>query len=121
MGVYQAPASLGLNEFALGGPWNVGSQSVTPDGGGRQDRGRRPGPGHLPGDDLRRQRSEAGARAARGHPDPSALRGSDVGPGGYFTVRGQRLYNLVRFKTDEQTVLTVELPRGISAYDFTFG
>jgi len=36
-------------------------------------------------------------------------------------VRGQRLYSLVSMTTDEQRLLTVELPPGVRAYDFTFG
>ena len=56
-----------------------------------------------------------------GKPISRADAGSDVGPGGYFTVRGQRLYSLVSLHGAEQHALTVQLPPGISAYDFTFG
>ena len=56
-----------------------------------------------------------------GKPIPAADRGTDVGPGGWFTVRGQRLYNLVKLPKDEQQVVSVQLPHGIDAYDFTFG
>ena len=38
-----------------------------------------------------------------------------------FTVRGQRLYNLVKLKSDASFKITVQIPHGISAYDFTFG
>ena len=41
--------------------------------------------------------------------------------GGRFTVRGQRLYSLVSFPADEQALISVQLPPGVSAYDFTFG
>ena len=56
-----------------------------------------------------------------GKPIPATDRGSDVGPGGYFTVTGQRLYNLVKLKDDASFKITVQIPHGISAYDFTFG
>jgi hypothetical protein len=56
-----------------------------------------------------------------GEPIPAADRGTAVGPGGYFTVKGQTVYNLVKLKTDERFTITVQLPQGISAYDFTFG
>ncbi len=46
---------------------------------------------------------------------------SDVGAGGYFTVQQQRLYDLVKLAQADEQVLTVQLPPGISAYDFTFG
>jgi len=37
------------------------------------------------------------------------------------TVRGQRLYSLVSAPDDETATITVQLPPGVSAYDFTFG
>jgi hypothetical protein len=40
---------------------------------------------------------------------------------GVVTALGQRLYNLVSLPTDEQHLLTVQLPPGVQAYDFTFG
>jgi Thioredoxin like C-terminal domain len=36
-------------------------------------------------------------------------------------VTGQRLYSLISFPTAQQFTFTVELPPGVSAYDFTFG
>jgi hypothetical protein len=56
-----------------------------------------------------------------GRPIRAAYRGTDVGAGGYFTVQGQRLYNLVKLKQDDDFTITVELTNGIRAYDFTFG
>ncbi len=38
-----------------------------------------------------------------------------------MTVRGQLLYSLVHLPSAQQHVLTVEVPPGVSAYDFTFG
>jgi Thioredoxin like C-terminal domain len=36
-------------------------------------------------------------------------------------VSAQRLYSLVSLPTDAQQTLTIQIPPGISAYDFTFG
>jgi hypothetical protein len=117
---YPGAANLPLNEFALRGNWTVTSQSATP---------------VLSGASI-----EAGVQAAHvylvmtsagnvprtghvlldGHPIPPADAGSDV-HNGAFTVRGQRLYSLVSLPQASQYVVTVELPPGVSAYDFTFG
>jgi cytochrome c biogenesis protein CcdA/thiol-disulfide isomerase/thioredoxin len=118
---YQAPRNLGLDQWALGGRWNVGPQSITPAGsrgvieGGVQAR------------DVYLVMTSAGGVARRGRvllggkPIPRAMAGADVGPGGWFTVRGERLYNLVRLSGDATFLLEVQLPAGVSAYDFTFG
>ncbi len=55
-----------------------------------------------------------------GKPIAASQAGSDV-HGGRVTVRGQRLYSLVSAPDDETATLTVKLPPGVSAYDFTFG
>jgi hypothetical protein len=55
-----------------------------------------------------------------GHPISDNQSGADV-RNGVVTVRGQRLYSLVSLPNDQPHVLTVELPPGVSAYDFTFG
>jgi hypothetical protein len=55
-----------------------------------------------------------------GRPIPSKYAGADV-HNGRFTVVGQRLYSLVSFPSDQQAIVTVVLPHGVSAYDFTFG
>ena len=55
-----------------------------------------------------------------GRPIAAAAAGADV-HGGVVTVRGQRLYDLVAMPTDEQRLLTVQVPPGVRAYDFTFG
>jgi cytochrome c biogenesis protein CcdA/thiol-disulfide isomerase/thioredoxin len=118
---YTSPQSLSLNEWGLSGSWRVGSQSITPAGnsgtisGGVQAR------------DVYLVMTSAGNRPRRGRvllggkPISAADRGSDVGAGGYFTVRGERLYNLVKLRGDATFKITVQLPRGVQAYDFTFG
>ena len=55
-----------------------------------------------------------------GRPIGGHSRGSDV-HGGVVTVSGQRLYSLVSLPAAQQHALTIELPPGVSAYDFTFG
>ena len=55
-----------------------------------------------------------------GHPITTNAAGHDVHAGA-VTVRGQRLYDLVSLPTDEPHALTVQVPPGVSAYDFTFG
>ena len=55
-----------------------------------------------------------------GKPIPSKYAGADV-HNGRFTIVGQRLYSLVSFPADEQAIVTVVIPHGVSAYDFTFG
>jgi cytochrome c biogenesis protein CcdA/thiol-disulfide isomerase/thioredoxin len=121
-GVHDYPgiASPSVNQFALRGRWNVNSQSATP---------------VLPGAsieagfqaaDVYLVLTSAGnvARQARvlldGRPIAARDAGSDVHRGS-VTVRGQRLYSLVSLPGAQQHALTVELPPGVSAYDFTFG
>ena len=38
-----------------------------------------------------------------------------------MAVRGQRLYSLVSLPADQQQTFTLDIPPGVSAYDFTFG
>ena len=55
-----------------------------------------------------------------GKPITPAESGTDVHHG-RVTVTGQRLYSLVSLPEDEMDTLSVQVPRGVSAYDFTFG
>ena len=118
---YTAPATLGVNEWALNGTWSAGSQSITPSAGTASIEG------GVQARDVYLVVTSTGNQPRRGRvllggkPIPAADRGSDVGAGGYFTVTGQRLYNLVKLRADETFKITVELSPGIQAYDFTFG
>jgi len=118
---YHASSDLQLNEFALNGRWNVGSESITPLSSGAEIEGgvqaRNVYLVMTSGGDVPR----TGRVLLGGQPIPAADSGTDVGPGGYFTVRAQRLYNLVKLSADAQFLVTVQLPPGVSAYDFTFG
>jgi len=119
---YAAPGDLGLNQWALGGLWEVGAQWVSPAG-----RGLATVEGAVQARDVylvmtsTRGAPRRGRVLLGGKPIPPRLRGADVGPGGWFTVRAQRLYNLVRLPRDATFLLRVELPPGVRAYDFTFG
>jgi cytochrome c biogenesis protein CcdA/thiol-disulfide isomerase/thioredoxin len=118
---YKDSSQIELNQWALQGSWDAGSQSITPSGktasieGGVQARDVylvMTSDGNTP----RRGRVLLG-----GKPIPKADRGTDVNAQGYFTVTGQRLYNLVKLKSDATFSITVQIPHGIAAYDFTFG
>ncbi len=109
-----------LNEFALRGTWNVGSEGATP---------------VSPGASI-----EAGFQAARvylvmtsagnvprqvhvlldGRPITAPAAGADVSRAS-VSVRSQRLYSLVSLPGAQQHTLTVQLPPGVTAYSFTFG
>ena len=112
--------SLGLNQFALKGPWDVSSESISPEGGGASIIGGvqaakvylvLTSAGNVP---------RQGRVLLDGHPIPAAHAGADV-KNGIVTVTGERLYSLVSFPTAQQFTFTVQLPPGVSAYDFTFG
>jgi len=109
-----------LNEFGLHGYWKVTSQSVTPITGGDSITGR------FQAAHVYLVMTSAGnvPRTARvlidGKPIPAAEAGADVHDG-KVTVVGQRLYSLISLPTDETQTFTIEIPPGVSAYDFTFG
>ncbi len=121
VGSYRASSDLQLNEFALGGRWQVGSESIAPASSGAEIEG------GVQARDVYLVMTSAGnvPRTGRvllgGEPIPAADRGTDVGPGGYFTVQALRLYYLVKLTADAEFLVTVQLPAGVSAYDFTFG
>ena len=108
------------NEFGLSGTWNVGAESIAPVSGEGSIEAR------VQAADIYLVLTSAGnvPRAVRvlldGRPVGARNAGSDV-RGGVVTVRGQRLYALVALPEAQQHVLTVEVPPGVSAYDFTFG
>jgi thiol-disulfide isomerase/thioredoxin len=106
---YQGPGRVGLNQAALNGTWSVGSESVTPVSSGAS--------------------IELGFQAAKAYlvmtsadnvPRPVRVL-LDGRPYSTVTVRGQQLYTLVSLPNAQQHALTVQIPPGVSAYDFTFG
>ena len=117
---YSGASSLSLNQFALKGPWNASSESITAEGTGASISGAvqaakvylvLTSAGNVP---------RQGRVLLDGQPIPAAHAGADV-KNGVVTVTGQRLYSLVSFPQAEQFNFTVQLPPGVSAYDFTFG
>ncbi len=117
---YPGASSLSLNQFALKGPWNASQESITVEGSGASISGAvqaakvylvLTSAGNVP---------RQGRVLLDGQPIPSAHAGTDV-KNGVLTVTGERLYSLVSFPTAQQFTFTVQLPPGVSAYDFTFG
>ena len=111
---------LGLNHFALKGPWNASSESISAEGAGASITGSvQAAKVYLvltSAGDVPRQ----GRILLDGRPLPSAHAGTDV-KNGVVTVSRQRLYSLISFPFAQQFTFTVQLPAGVSAYDFTFG
>jgi cytochrome c biogenesis protein CcdA/thiol-disulfide isomerase/thioredoxin len=117
---YHAPSSLNVNQFALGGAWEASSESITPAASGASISGAvqaakvylvLTSAGNVP---------RQGRVLLDGRPLPNAHAGADV-KNGVLTVTGERLYSLISFPTAEQFAFTVQLPPGVTAYDFTFG
>src|SRR5436305_2890768 len=109
-----------LNEFALHGNWRVSSESSTPVSNGAEiDAGFQAARVYLvltsAGNVPRRVRV-----LLDGRPISGATAGADVRRG-TVTVTGQRLYSLVSLPSAQQHSLAVQVPPGVSAYDFTFG
>jgi cytochrome c biogenesis protein CcdA/thiol-disulfide isomerase/thioredoxin len=109
-----------VNEFGLHGTWDATSQSITPVSSGASITG-----GFQAAHVYLVMTSTGNTpRTARvlldGHPISAAASGADV-HNGLVTIRGERLYSLVSLPADKQAVLTIEIPPGVSAYDFTFG
>jgi cytochrome c biogenesis protein CcdA/thiol-disulfide isomerase/thioredoxin len=110
-----------LNEFGLHGTWTVNSQSATPVSSGASVSG------GFQAQHVYLVMTSAGKRPRDvrvllgGRPIPARYAGADVGAGGYVKVRGQRLYSLISLPSASQGAFTIQIPRGVSAYDFTFG
>jgi cytochrome c biogenesis protein CcdA/thiol-disulfide isomerase/thioredoxin len=117
---YVAVSHPTLNEFSLGGTWTASKQSITPANadatitGAFQAQhvylvltsvGNQPRTVHLLLD---------------GKPLTAAESPADVHDSA-VTVVGEHLYSLVTLPTDEMDTLTVQVPHGVDAYDFTFG
>jgi cytochrome c biogenesis protein CcdA/thiol-disulfide isomerase/thioredoxin len=117
---YPGASNLNLNEFALRGRWTVTGESATPVSGTGAIQAR------VQAADVYLVLTSAGdvPRKVRvlldGHPIAGASAGRDVHDG-LVTVRGQRLYALVSLPGAQQHSLEVDVPAGVSAYDFTFG
>ena len=124
LGVHSYPGvsldNINLNEFALKGTFDTTSQSMTPEFGEASITGGVQAQHVYLVMTSADNKPRTGEVLLEGKPIPNADAGADV-HNGRFTVVGQRLYSLVSFPEDEQAVVTVVLPPGVSAYDFTFG
>ena len=118
---YTATAQLAPQVWELHGVWDTTKESITPVGGVADISG------GFQAQHVYLVMTSAGntPRTGRvyldGKPIPAADDGADVKPGGTFTVTAERLYSLVSLPADQLHSITVELPPGISAFDFTFG
>jgi thiol-disulfide isomerase/thioredoxin len=117
---YPGVAHPGLNTFALRGTWKETQQyAAALSSGAAIQAGFQAAHAYLvmtsAGNVPRRVRV-----LLDGHPISASDAGTDV-HGGLVTVRGQRLYSLVSLPSAQQHALTLEVPPGVSAYDFTFG
>jgi thiol-disulfide isomerase/thioredoxin len=118
--VYPGIGTPALNEFALRGAWRVTSEFATPAAAGAAIQA------GFQAAHVYLVMTSAGnvPRTVRvlldGHPISGAAAGADV-HAGQVTVNAQRLYSLVSLGQAEFHVLTVEIPPGVEAYDFTFG
>ncbi len=117
---YSGVSNPQLNEFGLGGIWNVGGQSITPVSIGATITGRVQA-AHvylvMTSTDNQPRKLQV---LLDGHPISAADSGADV-HNGMVTVQGQRLYGLISLPSAQQHTFTLKIPPGISAYDFTFG
>ena len=117
---YSGVSGLQLNEFALKGIWDIKAQSAAPVSNGATVTG------GFQAAHVYLVMTSAGntPRTVRvmldGHPISAADSGADV-HGGQVTVQGQRLYSLVSLPSAQPHYFTLQIPPGVSAYDFTFG
>jgi cytochrome c biogenesis protein CcdA/thiol-disulfide isomerase/thioredoxin len=120
---YTAPASLGLNDWALRGTWKIMGESAeleTPGGGVRF---------HFKAPKLNLVMSGNGAEVKAtvlldGKPVPADARGADTRPGGRLEVGAPRLYNLVSLPARDRRDHVFEIDfedAGVELYAFTFG
>ncbi len=106
---YPGVSSPSLNEIALRGTWNAGSQSVTPVSTGASiDLGFQAAKVYL-------------VMTSSGHTPRRVRVLLDGRPYATVTVSAQQLYTLVSLPSDQQHALSVLVPPGVAAYDFTFG
>jgi cytochrome c biogenesis protein CcdA/thiol-disulfide isomerase/thioredoxin len=121
--VYVPPANLALNDWGLGGQWNVGAERATAGATASRivyrfharDLHLVLGPG-ADGKPVRFKVSIDGQAPGDAH-------GVDVSPDGAGQVTEQRLYQLVRQSggVKDRTFSIEFLDPGVSAYAFTFG
>jgi thiol-disulfide isomerase/thioredoxin len=121
--IYDAPARLGLNQWALSGEWTMAKGAVALNkSGGRIAYGFHARDLHLVMGPSARGASVRFRVALDGQP-PRAAHGVDVDEQGNGTVREQRLYQLIRqpMPVTERRFEIEFLDAGAEAFAFTFG
>jgi cytochrome c biogenesis protein CcdA/thiol-disulfide isomerase/thioredoxin len=117
---YSGTSNPTINQFSLNGIWNINTEAAAAVSPGASITGT------FQAQHVYLVMTSAGnvPRTAQvlldGKPIPAGQAGSDV-HNGLVTVRGQRLYSLVSAPDDETATITIKVPPGVSAYDFTFG
>ncbi len=110
---------LALNEFALGGTWNISGQPAEAVSEASIDV-------EFEAKNVYLVLSSPGERPLgvqvllNGRPISAADAGADV-HSGVVTVRRQRLYSLVSLPSDQRAHLTLRFAPGVTGYAFTFG
>jgi len=113
------PSELKQSAFSLGGRWSIDDESARAVLGATID-------ARVVGKAVYLVLSSDGDRPRRvhieldGRPIARADAGDDV-RSGVVTVRGQRLYDLVKLDSVGEHVLTLRLDPGVSGFAFTFG
>jgi hypothetical protein len=117
---YPGLARPAVNEFALRGTWQVNNDAATAVSAGAAIQAR------VQAARVYLVLTSQGNRPRRvgvlldGRPIGPGQAGADV-THGFVTVRGQRLYALVALSGAQPHDISIEVPPGVSAYDFTFG
>jgi thiol-disulfide isomerase/thioredoxin len=127
--VYDAPAQLRLNHWALSGNWTAGAQATTlNEAGGRityrfQARDLHLVTGPQAGPQPRPQKTAVRFQLRIDGQPPGDDHGGDVDPEGRGTITEQRLHQLIRqhSRVTERTLEMTFLDPGIQTFSFTFG
>jgi len=114
---YTPASSLAVDDWTLGGSWQVAGQSITSDSSDSTLSF------HTRAKDVylvagsQNNQPEAVTVSL---PDGSQAYGNDV-HSGVVTIAGSRLYHIVSLPAYGDTVVTLTVPSGVSLYTFTFG
>ncbi len=109
-------ASVGANEWTLGGAWDVASQAITAASDGATLTL------NYTGRDVYLVMGGPPGSTVKVAVDSSATLGSDVGPNSTVTLDGPRMYRIVEStESSAGGTLRLTFSRGVSANAFTFG
>ncbi|HEY1855518.1 MAG TPA: cytochrome c biogenesis protein DipZ [Solirubrobacterales bacterium] len=115
---FTQPSPLALNEWSLGGRWQIDHESITARSGSTLRLSFQARRVYLV------LGSPGGARSMQVFLDGQPITATDAGEdvhGGVVTVKAQRLYQLVELPRVEHHVLELRPEAGIMGYAFTFG